>query len=110
MANLSLRTLTAVAALLATVLLAGAVLAFASAQPASAQDQTCAEGTTLSTDGTTCVPTSGSNPDDNVTTTTSCLEGVLSEDGLYCIVPRLDAAPAAAGDSPTEAPIPSFTG
>jgi len=40
----------------------------------------------------------------NVVEGPSCLQGVLSTDNLYCIVPRIDAAPAAA------APVPSFTG
>jgi hypothetical protein len=40
----------------------------------------------------------------NTTTGPSCLQGVLSTDNLYCIVPRIDTAPA------TSAPVPSFTG
>ena len=36
----------------------------------------------------------------------SCLQGVLSTDNAYCIVPRIDTAPAAA----VAAPVPSFTG
>jgi len=40
----------------------------------------------------------------NTTTGPSCLAGVLSTDNAYCLVPRIDAAPAAA------APVPSFTG
>jgi len=35
----------------------------------------------------------------------SCLQGVPSTDSAYCIVPRIDAAPAAVA-----APVPSFTG
>ena len=42
--------------------------------------------------------------DANTTSAPSCLQGVLSTDGAYCIVPRSDAAPAAV------APVPSFTG
>ena len=47
--------------------------------------------------------------EENVVTTTSCIEGVLSDDGQHCIVPRLDAPTSpAAGD--TVAPVPAFTG
>ena len=42
----------------------------------------------------------------NTTTGPSCLQGVLSTDNAYCIVPRIDTAPAAA----VAAPVPSFTG
>ena len=42
--------------------------------------------------------------DKNVTEGPSCLQGVLSTDGLYCIVPRIDTAPA------VSAPVPAFTG
>jgi len=42
----------------------------------------------------------------NTTSGPSCLQGVLSTDNLYCIVPRIDTAPAAA----VAAPVPSFTG
>jgi hypothetical protein len=41
----------------------------------------------------------------NTTTGPSCLQGVPSTDGAYCIVPRIDTAPAAVA-----APVPSFTG
>lgn len=41
----------------------------------------------------------------NVTTGPSCLQGVLSTDSAYCIVPRIDTAPAGVA-----APVPSFTG
>jgi len=44
------------------------------------------------------------NADANLVEGPSCLQGVLSTDNLYCIVPRIDTAPAAA------APVPSFTG
>jgi hypothetical protein len=43
--------------------------------------------------------------DANVTSGPSCLQGVLSTDNLFCIVPRIDTAPAAVA-----APVPSFTG
>jgi hypothetical protein len=42
----------------------------------------------------------------NTTSGPSCLQGVLSTDNAYCIVTRIDAAPAAA----VAAPVPSFTG
>ncbi|MDB9845362.1 hypothetical protein OAC41_01165 [Acidimicrobiales bacterium] len=42
--------------------------------------------------------------DANTTSAPGCLQGVLSTDGAYCIVPRSDAAPTAV------APVPSFTG
>lgn len=50
--------------------------------------------------------------DENIETTTSCVEGVLSDDGQFCIVPRLDAepAPAVPPTTPPGAPIPTFTG
>ena len=83
-----------------------------------AQDQlTCPAGSTLNAEKTLCVvDTSGTNP--NVTTTTSCTQGVLSDDGKSCVVPRLDAAPApaaaaaapAAAATTPSAPTPSFTG
>jgi hypothetical protein len=41
----------------------------------------------------------------NTGSTPSCLQGVLSTDNAYCIVPRIDTAPAAVA-----APVPSFTG
>jgi hypothetical protein len=44
------------------------------------------------------------NADANVTSGPSCLQGVLSTDNQYCLVPRIDTAPAVA------APIPAFTG
>lgn len=44
--------------------------------------------------------------DANTTTGPSCLQGVLSTDNLYCIVPRIDTAPAGG----TTAPVPAFTG
>jgi len=42
----------------------------------------------------------------NLTSGPSCLQCVLSTDNAYCIVPRIDTAPAAA----VAAPVPSFTG
>lgn len=44
--------------------------------------------------------------DANTTTGPSCLQGVLSTDNLYCLVPRIDTAPAAG----VTAPVPAFTG
>lgn len=43
----------------------------------------------------------------NKATTPSCVKGVLSTDGLYCVVPRIDTAPAAGA---VTAPVPAFTG
>jgi len=43
----------------------------------------------------------------NTSSGPSCLQGVLSTDNAYCIVPRIDTAPAAAVAA---APVPSFTG
>lgn len=73
---------------------------------------TCPAGTVLSADGTLCLSEA---VNDNVVTTTSCVQGVLSDDGKFCVVPRTDAAPAPAapaapGAAPIEAPIPTFTG
>jgi len=42
----------------------------------------------------------------NTSTSPSCLQGVPSADAAYCLVPRIDTAPAAA----VAAPVPSFTG
>ena len=67
----------------------------------------CPEGWTPSSDGTMCLSDA---VDDNVVTTTSCTQGVLSDDGQYCIVPRLDANPAPATPGDVRAPVPSFTG
>lgn len=101
----------------ASLLLAGLFLVVTPGDSSASQPAECPEGFTRSIDGTECLqdaapPADAGQPDDNVTTTTSCLQGVLSSDGLYCVVPRLDAAPAPAG-APAEtqaAPIPSFTG
>ncbi len=71
---------------------------------------TCPADTTLSADGTQCLSDA---VNDNVVTTTSCVQGVLSADGTQCIVPRLDAAPAptgASGGDVVTAPVPTFTG
>ena len=91
---------------------AGAWLAITDASDAQESVQvSCPEGWTPSADGTQCLSDA---VDDNVVTTTSCTQGVLSADGQFCIVPRLDAAPApAAPGAPTgdvQAPIPTFTG
>lgn len=80
---------------------------FAITKYSDAQEQTtCPAGTVLSADGTSCLSEA---VNDNVVTTTSCVQGVLSDDGKTCIVPRLDAEPAPAS-TPLEAPIPTFTG
>ena len=73
--------------------------------------QACPAGTTLSGDGSGCVaqPNDTDGVNDNVTTTTSCLQGVLSDDGQFCIVPRIDQ-PAPPAAPTTDAPVPSFTG
>ena len=72
-----------------------------------AQEQTtCPAGTELAADGVSCLSPA---VDDNVVVTTSCTQGVLSDDGTTCIVPRLDADPAPAAE-PLQAPIPTFTG
>ena len=51
------------------------------------ETQTCPAGTELAADGQSCLSPS---VNDNVTTTTSCIQGVLSDDGQTCIVPRID--------------------
>lgn len=80
---------------------------FAITKYSDAQEQTtCPAGTELAADGTSCLSPA---VDDNVTTTNSCIQGVLSEDGQTCVVPRIDAAPAPVA-APIDAPIPSFTG
>lgn len=106
------RSARSVPALIASILVATALLFVATSQPSAAQEQkACPAGSVLSADGASCLSDA---VDDNVVTTTSCTVGVLSEDGQSCIVPRLDSAPApaaapAAGDT-AEAPVPSFTG
>lgn len=82
---------------------------FAITKYSDAQEQTvCPAGTELAADGVSCLAPS---VDDNVVTTTSCVQGVLSDDGTMCIVPRIDApAPAAPGGTPITAPVPAFTG
>lgn len=91
---------------------------FAITKYSDAQEVTsCPAGTVLSADGTICLSDA---VNDNVVTTASCIQGVLSDDGKFCIVPRTDTnpvpAPAPAGDpagGPTGdvvAPIPTFTG
>lgn len=94
--------------LVVTLAAAGAWLAITDASDAQPPVQvSCPEGWTPSADGTQCLSDA---VEDNVVTTTSCTQGVLSADGQYCIVPRLDAdpAPAVAGD--VRAPVPTFTG
>ncbi len=81
--------------------------AFAITKYSDAQVQTtCPAGTELAADGTSCLSPA---VDDNVTTTASCIQGVLSDDGQTCVVPRIDADPAPVA-APIEAPIPTFTG
>lgn len=97
-------------ALLATcVLLAAALFSIVGTADAQGTQVTCPAGTTLSADGTQCLSDA---VNDNVVTTTSCVQGVLSADGTQCIVPRLDAAPSPSGDSggAITAPVPTFTG
>jgi len=43
----------------------------------------------------------------NTTSGPSCLQGVLSTDNAFCLVPRIDTAPEAVA---VAAPVPSFTG
>lgn len=80
---------------------------FAITKYSDAQEQTtCPQGTELAADGVSCLAPS---VDDNVVTTASCIQGVLSDDGTQCVVPRLDADPAPV-TVPVDAPIPTFTG
>ncbi len=80
---------------------------FAITKYSDAQEPTtCPAGTELAADGTSCLSEA---VNDNVTTTTSCTIGVLSDDGKFCIVPRADASPTPAA-TPVDAPIPTFTG
>ena len=80
---------------------------FAITKYSDAQEQTiCPAGTELAADGTSCLSAA---VEDNVTTTTSCIQGVLSDDGQSCIISRVDANPAPAA-TPLEAPVPAFTG
>lgn len=96
----------AISSVLIVVLFAFAAM-FAITKYSDAQEQTsCPAGTELASDGTSCLSAA---VNDNVTTTTSCVQGVLSDDGQSCIVPRLDADPAPAA-TPLEAPVPTFTG
>lgn len=111
----SLVGLPVVGLLAAVLLLASAFSGIASEADAQGTQVTCPAGSTLSADGTQCLSEA---VDDNVVTTTSCVQGVLSADGTQCIVPRLDAAPApTAGDvsggdgsGTITAPVPTFTG
>lgn len=94
-----------------------AAVALSGFSPISAAQESvqveCPQGWTPSHDGTQCLSDA---VDDNVVTTTSCTQGVLSADGQYCIVPRLDAAPAplstepASGSETNAVPVPVFTG
>lgn len=97
------------AALFVVVFVCSALLAIV--QYSDAQEPTsCPAGTELAADGVSCLSPA---VDDNVTTTASCIQGVLSDDGTMCIVPRLDdPAPAAPGTGApvTTAPVPAFTG
>jgi len=79
---------------------------FAITKYSDAQETNCPAGTTLSADGASCLSEA---VNDNVVTTTSCTQGVLSDDGTQCIVPRADTNPQPAG-IPVQAPIPTFTG
>lgn len=104
----------AIAAMLALVL--------ASAATSSAQDGLgCPDGFVPASDGNGCVSAPEGAFNDNVTTSTSCVQGVLSDDGSQCIVPRLDAAPtapatdatapaAAATSAGVAVPAQAFTG
>lgn len=100
-------SVTRVLSALLLVLVLSATAVFAIEKYSDAQEaRTCPADTTLSADGTACL-SPGVN--DNVTTTTSCTVGVLSDDGQFCIVPPLNAEPAPA-TPPVQAPIPTFTG
>ena len=89
------------------VIVVGVSAVFAITKYSDAQETTtCPDGTELAADGTSCLSDA---VDDNVTTTTSCTQGVLSDDGQFCIVPRLDA-PANPAAPPADAPVPTFTG
>ena len=106
----SLRPRAGVGLLAACLLLASAVFGIAVDADAQGTQVTCPAGTTVSADGTQCLSDA---VNDNVVTTTSCVQGVLSADGTQCIVPRLDAAPAPAADTSggvVTAPVPTFTG
>lgn len=94
--------LTAVA--LVTALCVASLAGFAATGEAQGEQVSCPAGWTPSADGSQCLSDA---VDDNVVTTTSCLQGVLSEDGTTCVVPRLDAAPATPA---VTAPVPTFTG
>lgn len=88
---------------MATIVAAAAMFAITSYSDAQ-EPQSCPDGTVLSADGSACLSDA---VNDNVVVTTSCTQGVLSDDGQFCIVPRLDEpAPVTADD----APVPSFTG
>ena len=82
-----------------------AALTLGAGVASDARQTECPAGTVPAADGS-CISEA---VQDNVTTTTSCLQGVLSDDGQYCIVPRIDAAPAT-DSTPSQAPAPTFTG
>ena len=92
--------------LLIVIMVFGAMFAITKYSDAQ-ETTTCPAGTVLSADGTACL---SEVVNDNVVTTTSCTVGVLSDEGKFCIVPRLDAEPAPAPGTPLEAPVPTFTG
>ena len=99
-----------IAPALVMVALVAATFVIAGSSSGAWSQQACPEGTTLSADGSSCVTQPNADGvNDNVTTTTSCLQGVLSDDGQFCIVPRLDQ-PAPPATTTTDAPAPSFTG
>lgn len=108
------RPVSALIALLASLLLLTAVFAVSELSSEAQESQSCPAGSVRSDDGSTCIEQSdsaGDGVEENIVTTTSCLQGVLSDDGQHCIVPRLDAAPPAAPSAPaSDAPVPAFTG
>lgn len=109
-----LRLVSLVGFVAACLLLASAAFGVTGSADAQETQVTCPAGWTVSADGTQCLSDA---VNDNVVTSTSCLQGVLSADGQTCVVPRLDAAPApAAGGTnagtggAVTAPVPTFTG
>lgn len=62
----------------------------------------------IAADGVSCISAS---VDENITVTTSCVQGVLSADGQTCVVPRIDQPePAAPATQPAPAPAVATTG
>lgn len=99
---------------LAMAVIVAAAAMFAITSYSDAQEPTsCPDGTVLSADGSACLSEA---VNDNVVVTRSCTQGVLSDDGQFCIVPRLDepAPPTPLNEpspsTPDDAPVPSFTG